>query len=80
MNGSVSTTLPVPDIVLENKIPNNPRGEKIPYWILIYLWNTFSKDHKYVRIYLPSDFTDVSDCKIKFGFWIVDVTDINRKN
>jgi hypothetical protein len=31
MNGSVSTTLPVPDIVLENKIPNNPRGEKIPY-------------------------------------------------
>lgn len=55
----IKTVLPKPRIVLEHKIANNPVNTLINYRIGLFLDNTYSRTHKYMRFYIPDDFSEV---------------------
>ena len=75
---TVTTHGTEPQIILENEHADNPKNEKLRYRIAFYNNIPYTSEFKYVRIYIPLVFTDLSDCKAKFGFRPVDTTDPSR--
>jgi hypothetical protein len=74
ITGTITTNTNQPDMILENNYPDNPRSALVLYRLAVYFNAPFSRNHRYMRYYIPSVFTNAQKCNVKFGFIAPDST------